>query len=63
MTKLRKNYANLSQAELDSEAKKLRAQIVKAGTELAVGKLKNTRSMFNLRKVLAVVLTYANNNR
>lgn len=63
MTKLKKNYANLSPVELDHEAKKLRAQVVKAQAELAVGKLKNTRTVFNLRKALAVVLTYANNHR
>lgn len=63
MTKMKKNYVNLSPAELAAEATKLRQQISKAKLDLTVGKLKNVRQIFNLRKQLAVVYSYAKRSR
>ncbi len=63
MTKIKKNYKNLSATELTTEAKKLSEQIAKAQLDLVVGKLKNTRLIFNLRKSLAVIKSYATHHR
>lgn len=63
MTKIKKNYLNLSSAELAAEATKLRQQIAKAKLDLTVGKLKNFRQVFNLRKQLAVIYSYAKRGR
>jgi len=63
MTKIKKNYVNLSLAELTAEAAKLRQQITKAKLDLTVGKLKNLRQIFNLRKQLAVIYSYAKRSR
>ena len=63
MTKMKKNYVNLSPAELAAEVVKLRQQISKAKLDLTVGKLKNVRQIFNLRKQLAVVYSYAKRSR
>mgnify|MGYP001583982643 FL=1 len=63
MTKMKKNYVNLSPAELAAEVTKLRQQIAKAKLDLTVGKLKNVRQIFNLRKQLAVVYSYAKRSR
>lgn len=63
MTKIKKNYINLNASELTVEATKLRQQIIKAKLDLSVEKLKNLRQIFNLRKQLAVVLSYAKHSR
>ena len=63
MTKMKKNYVNLSPAELAAEATKLRQQISKARLDLTVGRAKNVRQIFNLRKQLAVVYSYAKRSR
>lgn len=63
MTKIKKTYQNLSHAELITEAEKLKLQIAKSQIEMVAGKLKNTRAIFNLRKQLAIVQSYANNHR
>lgn len=63
MTKLKKKYTNLSKAELAIEVTRLAKEITRAKVELASGKLKNTRHVFNLRTQLAIVKSYANYNR
>ncbi|MDO8488036.1 MAG: hypothetical protein Q7S31_01845 [bacterium] len=63
MTKTRKKYSELDNPQLLAEAKSLREQITKAQIDLAAGKAKNTRAGFNLRKALAIVLSYANYHR
>jgi len=63
MTRIKKNYTNLNASELAVEATKLRQQIIKAKLDLSIEKLKNLRQIFNLRKQLAVVLSYAKRSR
>ena len=63
MTKMKKNYINLNASELTVEAAKLRQQIIKARLDLSVDKLKNLRQIFNLRKQLAVIYSYAKRSR
>ena len=52
---------DMTSAELMVEAKRLRDQIAKTRLEMAVGRVKNLRLGFNLRKRLARVLTVLNN--
>ncbi len=63
MTKIKKNYINLSASELATEAKKISEQIAKVHLDLMTGKAKNTRQVFNLRKQLAVVKSYLNSKK
>lgn len=62
MNKFKKTIANLSSAELVTEAKNLREEIRKQVLDKSLGKLKNMRAGFIMRKKLAVILTKLNKN-
>jgi ribosomal protein L29 len=49
---------NMTVAELSSKAKQLSADITKKKLDKSVGRLKNVREIFNLRKELARVKTF-----
>lgn len=51
---------SLSKPELQEKASKLRAEIDLTRLEIKIGRVKNVRKVFNLRKELAKVLTYEN---
>lgn len=63
MKKKERNEIKLSDmmpAELAGEAKKVRGEITKVRLEIRVGREKNVRLVFNLRKRLSKVLTELN---
>ncbi len=53
----------MAKKSIQTDEASLRREIAKAKIDLAAGKLKNTRAVFNLRHQLAKVLSHANDNR
>jgi ribosomal protein L29 len=51
----KKQLSGLSKAELSERAKIVYSQIVQNRLELAAGKAQNKRTVFNLRKQLAII--------
>lgn len=61
--KIKQQLKNLNKAELATKIGDLKKQIATAQLDRALGKLKNNRLIFNLRKQMAMAKTYENNSR
>ena len=61
--KIKQQLKNLNKAELATKIEDLKKQIATARLDRALGKLKNNRLIFNLRKQMAMAKTYENNSR
>lgn len=59
--KFKLQYKPMTMVELRAEELKLYPQIAKAKIDLAVGREKNTRKIYILRKQLAAVKSYISN--
>lgn len=56
--KIKQQFKNLTKAELTAKIGELSGQITQARLDKALGKLKNLRLIFNLRKLVAMAKTY-----
>lgn len=63
MTKFKNQVKNLNQEELAARAREMQKQLAKTKLELKIGKVRNNRQLFILRKQLAIIKTYENNHR
>lgn len=59
MVRFKKKMAHITAAELAAEEARLKKAIAQARLDLASGKAKNTRLVFNLRGQLAIIKSYA----
>lgn len=58
MTKFKTSVKYLTQGELAVKIRESMASMAKIRLEMTVGKVKNVRQLFNLRKQLAILKTY-----
>ena len=63
MIKFKKDHKHLTKPELQAKIRELNSKIIKTRLELKIGKVKNLRSVFNMRKQLAILKTYENDKR
>lgn len=63
MIKFKKEHKHLTKPELQAKIRELDTKIIRTRLELSLKKIKNLRSVFNMRKELAVLKTYENDKR